>query len=235
MHWERQLVSDSWEMPNSEIVLSPDEIHIWQLDLRTLAGQVEKELDTYLTIEERNRVSRMIRPADQRRQSLSFGFQRTVLSRYLTCHPASIILIRTSNGKPELQHPLMSLCYNTSHSGEKIVLAVSTYDVGIDIESFNPRLEMEPVAGYAFSINELHALEKDVQKNDLFYYIWTRKEALLKAQGIGLKMDVKQIDVLPHQVGSLALRSFKYKDAPYYLSVATKALLKARFFQFESS
>jgi 4'-phosphopantetheinyl transferase len=69
--------------------------------------------------------------------------------------------------------------------------------VGIDVEKINPALDIGSLANEALSPREarnLMALDKE-QRLLAFYNMWTRKEACLKAAGIGLAGMTEQIEV----------------------------------------
>ncbi len=99
-------------------------------------------------------------------------------------------------GKPELIAAAPGIHFNLSHSHSIAVLAVSPgVEVGIDVEDIRP---IEPeVASSSFSpaeISVLNRLEGDQWLRG-FYQCWTRKEAILKAEGVGLNFPLDAFDV----------------------------------------
>lgn len=93
-----------------------------------------------------------------------------------------------SNGKPFFEdYP--DFYFNISHSENLIAVAVADSPVGVDIEK--KRDANLKIAQRFFSERE-----KDfVKDSDSFFYVWTRKEALLKKTGEGLK-DISKAQVL---------------------------------------
>ena len=89
--------------------------------------------------------------------------------------------------------------FNISHSGEYVVCAVSKQDrVGIDIEQVKPILldDFIPI----LSEQELEEIQcHPAGKLEGFYRIWTQKEALVKAEGSGLNLPVKEIQIINGQ------------------------------------
>lgn len=74
---------------------------------------------------------------------------------------------------------------SSSHSGNMAICAISTRPIGVDIEL---RGAIQPgVSQYFFT-------EKEQVAPDRFYEFWTRKEAVLKAAGLGLdKVDLNSV------------------------------------------
>ena len=85
--------------------------------------------------------------------------------------------------------------FNISHSGVYVVCALSEYgDVGIDIEE--KKLINIDVYKYCFTSKEWDYICESSNVIDSFYCLWTRKEAVLKADGRGLYINPKTFDVL---------------------------------------
>ena len=84
--------------------------------------------------------------------------------------------------------------FNLSHSGEWCLLAVSgDSPVGVDIEE--PKESSLQVAGSVYTEAELHWMEEAPLER--FHRLWTWKESVMKALGLGLGLDPKCFDVTP--------------------------------------
>ncbi len=97
--------------------------------------------------------------------------------------------------------------FNISHSGDYVVLATSTHSIGIDVEiikSFNIG-----VAKKCFTPNELAWLEKQNTKQ-AFFKIWTAKESIMKATGLGFSLNPSSFDVLPISDGPRIINEQKW-------------------------
>ncbi len=93
-----------------------------------------------------------------------------------------------SNGKPFFEdYP--DFYFNISHCEDLVAVAVSKKPVGVDIEIL--RDVNLKIAGRFFSVKET----RTTQTSRDFLYVWTRKEALLKRTGEGLK-GIRGADVL---------------------------------------
>ncbi len=92
-----------------------------------------------------------------------------------------------AQGKPVL--PADCPHFNLSHSDDLALLAVSASGpVGIDLEQIRPDLEWMPLARRYFHLDEWQALTglPPNQQREAFFAVWVRKEAWLKALGVGL-------------------------------------------------
>ena len=88
----------------------------------------------------------------------------------------------------------MPLDFNISHSGEFIICVVSDNDkVGVDVEQIRP-VKMEDFRDI-FSMDEYNNILRAKNPYDQFFTIWTRKEAVVKANGKGLYIPLKEIIV----------------------------------------
>jgi 4'-phosphopantetheinyl transferase len=87
-----------------------------------------------------------------------------------------------------------------SHTGNKFVLAVGNIgDMGIDLEKHRDRTNMPGLVEKCFSDEERiywHALP-DMQKTDMFFRFWVRKEAFVKAVGRGIALGIERCVVDP--------------------------------------
>jgi len=99
------------------------------------------------------------------------------------------------HGKPVLANG--ALHFSLSHSHGLIMLAIAPVEVGCDIERIDPDLEWQPLAERFFSPRERRALLDlpDAQARRAFFDCWSRKEAYVKAIGLGLSYPLDAFDV----------------------------------------
>ena len=95
------------------------------------------------------------------------------------------------NGRPYIAGN--SVYFNLSHSGTKVLCAVSPVPVGCDVEQIDhfddtivKRFFHEKEASAIFSS------QSEEQKRERFYRIWTLKESFLKATGQGFSLPLNQ-------------------------------------------
>ena len=101
------------------------------------------------------------------------------------------ILETNSYGKPYLRKGPF---FNISHSGEYVVLGVSENEIGADIEQIKP-FDIR-VAKRCFTDAELEWLSAQ-RADEAFYRLWTAKESVMKASGLGFGMPPESFCVLP--------------------------------------
>ena len=83
--------------------------------------------------------------------------------------------------------------FNLSHSGDWVVLALDDGEVGVDIEGLSPG--NLSVARRVLTPGELRWMEEAPLER--FHTLWTVKEAVIKATGRGLSLDMRGFDALP--------------------------------------
>ncbi len=123
---------------------------------------------------------------------------RSIISSYLKNALSEETLSINNNGKPFFEN---GPYFNISHSGHYVVMAVSTSEVGIDIEE-NKNRDMSSLTRI---FNEAEA--KVIKEHQDFYYLWCAKESLIKCMGSTIST-VKEIPSLPLN----GLKTFKGKD-----------------------
>ena len=170
-------------------------VHIWLINIPASAGAA-LALDALLTIEEHRRAAAYHRPRDRERFIVSRVALRQLLGRLTGRQPASITFQIGSNKKPSVYHSGQELHFNVSHSKDLVVIAVADKQVGIDIEAINPAFEFQSVLTSCFSNAEQMAIMQAADTSAMFYTLWTRKEALLKATGKGIDDDMPLVPVL---------------------------------------
>lgn len=123
---------------------------------------------------------------------------REVLAVYLDDEPANIPLISRLNEPPRLDVP-SALRLSLSSSDDVSVVAIAQgRSVGVDIERLDREVDMSAVAATVFSHRERQAMKSvhSLKRQALFFQIWARKEAFVKALGAGFQRDFKSFDVV---------------------------------------
>lgn len=110
---------------------------------------------------------------------------------------------------------------NLSHSGKIALCAFGDSDVGCDVEEIKEA--NLKIAKRFFAPSEYDALCKSSEPNELFYRLWTAKEAFMKCTKLGfsLPMSKFEIDVtngysLTQSVNDKEYHFREYKDIPGY-------------------
>lgn len=179
--------------------LNPGEAHVWRIPLEAACTNLPSVPDI-LAPGEIERANRYRFEKDRRRFSACRTALRLILGRYLDCPSTAIRFATSPRGKPFLDPAAhgQPLCFNVSHSHE-LALCAFMHDqpVGVDLEHHRRVSEMDRIVDRFFSPGE-RAWFQSMSGPDraaLFFRIWTRKEACLKAMGYGIDDHVEQLDV----------------------------------------
>ena len=162
--------------------------------------------------EERARSERFVYPADRRRYLVAHAALRQFLAATLGISADAVRYAAAEHGKPRLRSSgAEGLFFNMSHSGECALLAVSRCGpLGVDLEAQREVAMLAEVAAKNFSVAERRQLFdlSPEEHPQAFLRCWTRKEALLKADGRGLSLPLDSFDVeLCRRAGNLLLRA----------------------------
>ena len=145
---------------------------------------------------ERARAARFRFERDRIRYTACHGILRLLLSRYVDRPPAALRFNTIGNGKPVLSDGALN--FNISHSRHLALFAISRdVTVGCDIEFHDERFLGEGIPEHFFSPAEQREL-RAVPRADrcaAFFAGWTRKEAFVKARGLGLSLPLDSFDV----------------------------------------
>jgi 4'-phosphopantetheinyl transferase len=83
-----------------------------------------------------------------------------------------------------------------THSGDLVGVAIADVPVGIDVERIDPALDVDVLARMVLTPDEAQELKEydGLNKIRAFTTYWTRKEAVVKATGEGLRTDLRSVD-----------------------------------------
>jgi 4'-phosphopantetheinyl transferase len=216
-------------------------IDVWQVDINEHLPHIDKLRDV-LTPGEITRANKYLRSTNRDKFIISRGSLRHILSGYLKCPPFDISFKLTESNKPEIDcQPASKLHFNLSDSADKVLIAIAASPVGIDVELINPKFSYHAILHNNFSLHEAAYINLD-ENFKRFFLLWTRKEAILKATGIGLTDNLKLIPALDGQYGiegallstanNWQLNSFEI-NGDYIATIATNVLKNnLRFWDF---
>ena len=128
---------------------------------------------------------------------LGRGATRTILARRVDADPRAIRFEYSVRGKPSLAG-IQGCHFNVSHSGSLLACALtSAAPIGVDVERIRPMVDAAAIAKRFFSTAEAERVLSAPQESaaSLFFEIWTRKEAFLKATGTGLSRNLQGFTV----------------------------------------
>lgn len=189
-------------------------LDVWQADLR-VADATLRDLMGLLTEFEKAKAASFKFESLRNRYLAVRGMLRRTLASYLDVDPRSLLFELGPYGKPYLlDYPLH---FNLSHSGDTLLIAVADFsNIGIDIETSSQRDSLDGLAQRCFSSREYQAWRgmTTEEQREVFYRLWTKKEAFVKAVGRGIALGMElcefeaddhgQLLAIPVEYGSVA-------------------------------
>ena len=202
-------VENSKDLPE----LGSETIHIWGVHLPDVLDRLEG-LHAVLCDKEQKKAARFYRESDRQSSIAARGALRILLSGYTGIPAAEITFQYSENGKPSLSAVPQasrlhsadrqgrrdacgtkvdckdddnSVAFNVSHSADWVVLAFGrNRNVGVDVEKIKRSLDVEAIADRYFAPEEIALIENAEDRHALFFQLWARKEAYVKACGSAL-------------------------------------------------
>lgn len=187
-----------WQESNIVPGLAAEEVHVWRLSLDAVNMQQDSSV---LSLDEERRALAFHFERDRNSYFTTRTALRILLGHYFGCQPEDVRLEYEAAGKPFVCGE-SGICFNVSHSNQLAQLAFTKQvAVGVDIESQRPGIEIEELAERFFAGLEREAMRgaSEAEKRQLFYRIWSAKEACVKAIGQGLQILLDEFSV--HAVG----------------------------------
>jgi 4'-phosphopantetheinyl transferase len=226
-----EIMADIRELP----VLGNDTIHIWGIHVPDLLDRVDA-LHCFLCRSEQEKAARFHRDADRHSSIAARGALRILLSGYTGIPAAEIQFQYSENGKPSLKpsassRPLAepvpqaarlpgsaagsrraacdTVAFNVSHSGDWVVLAIGRdRKIGVDVEKIKSDLDVRGIAARFLAPEEIALIDKAEDPHSIFFQLWARKEAYVKACGSALFRELSSFSV-PIENGKLSEVSSK--------------------------
>ena len=133
---------------------------------------------------------------------------RDILSKYLNgADPSDLAFYKNQYGKPFLKQSISAdIKFNVTHTGDIGLVAVSSREVGIDVEKrtrhisnihriINSRLTTKEKESLLINPSNLSPEQLEEVLRERFLLMWTRKEAFLKCSGEGIKRGLKSFEI----------------------------------------
>jgi len=179
---------------------------------------------------ERQRWAAYRREADRERFLVGCALAKTAIATYTGQPPAAVSFDRTCprcgqpHGKPAIHGG--GLEHSVAHSGDLVAVAVAGAPVGVDVEQLDGR-RRQPGNGDSDALARMvladdeRAVLAAVGPSDrarAFLVAWTRKEAVTKAKGDGLRVPFGDV-VVAAAAGAPRLVAWPYPQAPETVSL----------------
>jgi 4'-phosphopantetheinyl transferase len=175
--------------------LQGGDVHIWFIDVKQTSVQ-----EQILSSQEREWIKSLNFENERKCYAAAHFSIRILLGNYLNQSPQEIDFVVGPNGKPRVagQNDGEGINFNISHSQHYVLLAI-TRDrfIGADLEKIRTFPEMELIVERFFSEKEKQDWQTvpNERRLEVFYSVWTRKEAYMKAHGEGLRVNMTRFSV----------------------------------------
>lgn len=202
--------------------------HIAMSVLETASWPVQDMLPTFMRVlddAERSRAARFVRPRDAHDYMVAHGACRMLLGQVLSVPPALLrFTTAKAGGKPRLAWPAQAgVDFNISHTQGLVMCAVAsqpdeavalpdpaaqdtpeasripTLSVGVDCEDVRAEIDDASLDTYCCEA-EIRTLHR--RPPSWRHVLWTLKEALAKACGSGLSLDLRTLRIEMPQAGA---------------------------------
>lgn len=179
----------------------------------------EQTAFSWLNPEEQARWRKFRVDPPRREFALCRAALRVILCRRLSCANGELAFEEGQHGKPEarLGGKSASISFNVSHSGRHGLIALAGRGrLGVDVEQRSTRRDLDMLIDEALSAEEKSRLASvDAnRRRQLFFRIWTMKEALIKALGKGFSLDVCELEIPPPLCNGQRLGEFRFPHIP---------------------
>ncbi|MCI0744905.1 MAG: 4'-phosphopantetheinyl transferase superfamily protein [Verrucomicrobia subdivision 3 bacterium] len=187
-----------WQPATNNIQLTDREVHLWIAAVPDCLPQLS-DFTALLSDDERACASRFHFERDRQRYTVVRGILRKLLAQYLGHSGFSFAY--NAYGKPTLGGPSSRLHFNVAHSCDLALFGFTReHEIGVDIEWMRPDFASADLAQRFFAPDEAMALAALPQplRTQGFFNCWTRKEAWIKARGMGLSLPLHSFAVTLH-------------------------------------
>lgn len=179
----------------------------------------EREGLGWLDGDERSRRDRFRHDGRLREFTLCRAALRAILCGRLDCVNDELSFRESERGKPcaLLRGVPAPMSFSVSHSGRHGLLALARAGrLGVDVEVRAARRDLDALMAAVLTPGERAEIESATADQRLarFYGLWTIKEALLKALGTGLQLDMAGFEVPPAMRRGVTAGEFRFPHLP---------------------
>lgn len=173
--------------------LPSEQPHVWVADMRNLPRDFD--WGAVLSVDEKERAAQFRFAMHRKRFMVWRSVLKMLLGWYLDLDPARVVLAYGLNRKPRVAGSQVE--FNVSHTEDLCLFGFAQCPIGIDVERVRQVPECLEIAHRFFSADEAERLraERSIGRAKAFFRFWTRKEAVLKALGVGLSFGLDRFSV----------------------------------------
>lgn len=147
-------------------------------------------------------------------------YQRSLIAQ-VTGHTTEHLQIEVNDfGKPILKIP-NQFQFNQSHSQQSYAMVISDEiaHIGVDIEDLNRQVRFEALARHAFHPEEMKVWRVLNYDRAFWFKVWTIKEAVLKAHGIGIRLSLNTLNTKAHPTWDFGVVEHELLGSFYYQNI----------------
>ena len=172
-----------------------------------------------LNEEEQARWSGFRVDAPRREFALCRAALRVILCQRLACSDEELTFEQGEHGKPSavVRGQPAAISFSVSHSGRHGLIALARRGrLGVDVEPRSARRNLDVLIGETLTPAEQSWLPgADMnRRRQLFYRLWTMKEALVKALGTGFQLHISEFEIPAAMCNGKRLCEFRFPHLP---------------------
>lgn len=183
------------------------EIHLWYASLQS-SSQDRERYRALLSPQEIERAEKLRFQESQHSFITSRGLVRKILSNYTGIPPGNLTIAYRATGKPYLPHSQVQ--FNISHTNRFLICAITfNHPIGVDYQVMYDITNRDTLVRSFFSPHEQQHYEKLQGEEALEYFFetWVRKEAYMKATGLGFHLPSRRFSICSENGEDPFLRS----------------------------
>jgi len=195
-----------WEQPSGELLRQREGAHIWYIDKSRFSKEQVLNFRKFLSEEEKAKADRFHFEKDQTRYIITHGILNQLIANYLNIKLSDILFEKNKKQKPFIKgYP--HLQFNLTYSLNYILIAFrfckenqmnySNLQIGVDVEDVTRSIDIALIIKDYFTFEEQNEILNAPSPANVFFKLWTRKEALVKATGTGLTNQLKTYNLFP--------------------------------------
>jgi 4'-phosphopantetheinyl transferase len=173
-------------------------VRCWRVVVGDIADPVRRTLFALMDEDEQAREQRFVKDSDRRSFTAAHAGLRLALAPMLGTAPRQLRFTQGRFGKPALAGG-SDIAFNLSHSGGIVLIAVASgLEIGADVERIRPLPERDDIVRRYLHPGEVADLAAVPEREGeaAFFRLWTRKEAVVKALGRGMNLDLDRYRVV---------------------------------------
>lgn len=163
---------------------------VWLMPLDVADALPTADTHGWLSDDEAGRLQAMTSPVRRRSFLAGHWRARELAGEWLQVDARRIALQRHADGRPQVvvDGTPSAMSLSISHSGDWLAIALATMPVGIDVELPRRQRDLDALARFTFSPEEVERLRAlpEPERAQAFHVTWTLKEARGKRLGEGL-------------------------------------------------